>query len=144
MEFQNKTVIISGGAEGIGFAMAKSLGRVGMNVVIGDINAEALREAEQALQSLSIPVLAVTMDVVNPEHWRTAIRRTVEKFGHIHAVVNNAGVGGKPGPVENNTLSDWQLCIDVNLIGVVNGMQAVVPEIKRAGGGLVINVGSMS
>ena len=52
MEFQNKTVIISGGAEGIGFALAKSLGQAGMNVVIGDINAEALSAAEQTLKSL--------------------------------------------------------------------------------------------
>ena len=144
MEFQNKTVIISGGAEGIGFALAKSLGQAGMNVVIGDINAEALSGAEQTLKSLSIPVLAVTMDVANPDHWRIAIEHTIEKFGQVHAVVNNAGVGGKPGPVENNTLSDWQWCIDVNLIGVVNGMQAAVPEIKRAGGGWIINVGSMA
>lgn len=144
MDFSNKTVLVSGGAEGIGFAIAKALGLQGMNVVLGDINEEGAQEAANELKTLGVRVLAIKMDVVKPEDWFSAVGLATSEFGALHALINNAGVGGKPGPLEGNTLADWQWCVDVNLMGVVQGMQACVPTIKQSGGGFIVNVGSMA
>jgi len=144
MEYTNRTVLVSGGAEGIGFAIAKALGSSGMNVVLGDINEQALQNALTQLSGLGINCKGLVMDVVKPEDWQRAVALATDQYGALHALINNAGVGGKPGPIENNTLADWQWCIDVNLLGVVQGMQAAVPHIKRAGGGFVVNVASMA
>ena len=144
MDYVGRTVLISGGAEGIGFAIAKALGLEGMNVVIGDINSDSLNAALAKLHSAGINSVGLTMDVVKADDWQRAVALATEHFGALHALINNAGVGGKPGPIENNTLADWQWCIDVNLLGVVQGMQAAVPHIKQAGGGFVVNVASMA
>ncbi len=144
MDYVGRTVLISGGAEGIGFAIAKALGLEGMNVVIGDINSDSLNAALAKLRSAGINSVGLTMDVVKADDWQRAVALATEHFGALHALINNAGVGGKPGPIENNTLADWQWCIDVNLLGVVQGMQAAVPHIKQAGGGFVVNVASMA
>lgn len=144
MDYVGRTVLISGGAEGIGFAIAKALGLEGMNVVIGDINSDSLNAALAKLRSAGINSVGLTMDVVKADDWERAVALATEHFGALHALINNAGVGGKPGPIENNTLADWQWCIDVNLLGVVQGMQAAVPHIKEAGGGFVVNVASMA
>jgi NAD(P)-dependent dehydrogenase (short-subunit alcohol dehydrogenase family) len=144
MEYTNKTVLVSGGAEGIGFAIARALGLQGMNVVLGDINESGVQEAAKELKALGVKAVARKMDVVKPEDWFSAVGLATSEFGALHALINNAGVGGKPGPIEGNTLADWQWCIDVNLMGVVQGMQACVPTIKQSGGGFVVNVGSMA
>lgn len=144
MEYSNRTVLISGGAEGIGFAIAKALGSVGMNVVLGDINEQSLHNALTQLEELQINCAGLVMDVVKAEDWQRAVGLATDQYGSLHALVNNAGVGGKPGPIEANTLADWQWCIDVNLLGVVQGMQAAAPSIKQAGGGFVVNVASMA
>ena len=144
MDYNNRTVLVSGGAEGIGFAIAKALGSVGMNVVLGDINEQSLQNALTLLEELQINCTGLVMDVVKAEDWQRAVALTTDQYGALHALVNNAGVGGKPGPIEANTLADWEWCIDVNLLGVVQGMQAAIPSIKQAGGGFVVNVASMA
>jgi NAD(P)-dependent dehydrogenase (short-subunit alcohol dehydrogenase family) len=144
MDYANRTILISGGAEGIGFALAKAFGQAGMNVVIGDINSKALAQAVASLEGLGCACSSLVMDVVKAQDWQRAVALATEKYGALHALVNNAGVGGKPGPIEDNTLADWQWCIDVNLLGVVQGMQASVPAIKHSGGGFVVNVASMA
>lgn len=144
MDYSGRTVLVSGGAEGIGFAIAKALGLAGMNVVLGDINEHALQGAQVQLQELNINCTGLVMDVVKADDWQRAVSLATSQFGALHALINNAGVGGKPGPIENNTLADWQWCIDVNLMGVVQGMQAAVPFIKQAGEGFVVNVASMA
>ncbi len=144
MEYSSRTVLVSGGAEGIGYAIAKALGLAGMNVVLGDINKPSLQSALTQLQELDINCTGLVMDVVKADDWRRAVDLAISQYGALHALVNNAGVGGKPGPIENNTLADWQWCIDVNLLGVVQGVQAAVPRIKQAGGGFVVNVASMA
>ena len=92
-EFANKTAVISGGAEGIGFSIARALGQQGMNIVLGDIDEAQLSRAETALSAEGIEVLAVQMDVTDPAQWENLADRTIERFGKIHMLVNNAGVG---------------------------------------------------
>ncbi len=144
-EFDGKTVVISGGAEGIGLGLARVLGGHGMNVVLADINVEQLNIAEQILRDLNIPVLAVRLDVVDMEQWRDVAQQAVERFGKVHMLINNAGVGGTAGGVEGADEKEWRWVVDVNLMGVAFGAQAMVPLIKSHGeGGWVINVASMA
>lgn len=144
-ELACKTAIISGGAEGIGFGVAQAMGRHGMNIVLADINVEQLRQAETALQEMSVPVLALELDVASREQWDSVARQASDHFGNIHMLVNNAGVGGTPLPIDKEQEKDWRWVVDVNLMGVVNGAHAVTPMIKQHGeGGWIINVASMA
>jgi len=143
--YKNKTAIISGGAEGIGFGIARAVGLQGMNVVLGDIDETQLEKAEAKLVAEGIKVLAVKMDVTDTDQWRSIGAQAVQHFGKVHMLVNNAGVASAPGPVEATNHKDWNWVIDVNLKGVINGAQAIVPLIKQHGeGGWVINVASMA
>lgn len=144
-KFSGKTAIISGGAGGIGFALAEEFGRLGMNIVIADIDQNQLAIAEQQLRSANIQVLACPLDVTNYQQWKDAVTAAEQKYGDIHMLVNNAGVGGVPGTVEETKLDTWKWVLDVNVLGVVNGTQAVAPKIKNHGqGGWIINVASMA
>lgn len=144
-EFKGKTAVISGGAEGIGFSIARAMGDQGMNIVLGDIDAAQLDKAVATLSAQGVPVLGVPMDVTRPEHWQLLGQQAVERFGSIHMLVNNAGVGGGTGTVEQISERDWRWVLDVNLMGVVHGTQTLVPLIKQHGeGGWLINVASMA
>jgi len=144
--FKGKTVVVSGGAEGIGFAVAQAVGREGMNVVIADISPDTLATAEATLSKQGIPVLALTADARSEADWVRVADAALGRFGAIHALMNNAGVGGggSTGPIEDHSAEDWRWTIDVNLMGVVFGMKSVVPHIKAAGGGWIVNVASMA
>ena len=144
-QFAGKTAVISGGAEGIGLSIAKALGDEKMNIVLADINTENLEKASQELEQAGVPVLAVTLDVAEEAQWQTVAERALERFGKIHMVVNNAGVGGEPGPIEEQNTKGWQWALSVNLMGVVYGAKVMVPFIKEHGeGGWVVNVASMA
>ena len=144
--FSGKTVVVSGGAEGIGFAVAQAVGREGMNVVITDVSTDMLRKAEAALSEQGIVVLALEADARKESEWEHVADAALDKFGAIHAVMNNAGVGGggSSGPIEEHSAEDWRWTIDVNLMGVVFGVKTMVPHIKAAGGGWILNVASMA
>lgn len=144
-QFSNKTAVISGGAEGIGLSIATAMGQQGMNIVLGDIDAAQLATAEAKLTELGINVLGVQMDVTNLDDWQNLADRAIERFGKIHMLVNNAGVGSAPGPIAATNHKDWRWVIDVNLMGVVSGAQIIVPFIKQHGeGGWMINTASMA
>ena len=144
-EFSGKTALISGGAGGIGFALAEEFGQLGMKIVIADIDKQQLAEAEHKLQDANIQVLACPLDVTNYQQWQDTVTAAEEKFGDIHMLINNAGVGGIPGSVDKTKIETWKWVLDVNVMGVVNGTQATAPSMKRHGqGGWIINVASMA
>jgi len=144
-DFNNKTAVISGGAEGIGLSIARAVGKRGMNVVLGDIDEAQLAIAETSLQEEGISVLTVKMDASDLSQWENLAQQAVARFEKIHMVVNNAGVASAPGAIEDTNYSDWNWVIDVNLMGVVRGAQTMVPRIKEHGeGGWMINVASMA
>lgn len=144
-DFAGKTAVISGGAEGIGFSVAQAVGKQGMNVVIADIDEAQLKRAQSELEALNINVLALTMDASKQDQWHKVAEQAEARFGKIHMLVNNAGVGGTPGAIEQTDDKDWRWVLDVNLMGVIYGAEAIVPRIKRHGeGGWVINVASMA
>ena len=144
-QFAGKTAVISGGAEGIGLSIAKALGEQKMNVVLADIDEENLQKASLELKSAGISVLAVALDVADEVQWQTVAKKAVARFGKIHMVVNNAGVGGDSGSIENEQTKGWQWALDVNLMGVLYGAKVLVPLIKQHGeGGWIVNVASMA
>jgi len=144
-QFAGKTAIISGGAEGIGLSIAKALGEQEMNIVLADIDQKSLEKASLELGGSGIPVLPVTLDVADETQWHNAAQQAIERFGKIHMVVNNAGIGGDTGPIENAQTKGWQWALDVNLMGVMYGAKVMVPWIKQHGeGGWIINVASMA
>ena len=144
-EFAGKTIVISGGAEGIGLSIAMAMGKQGMNVVLGDIDSEQLKLAEAELQQAGVEVLTAQMDVTKLEQWQALADQAIERFGKIHMLVNNAGVGGGTGSIEQTDNNEWRWVMDVNLMGVINGTQVMVPHIKQHGeGGWLLNVASMA
>jgi NAD(P)-dependent dehydrogenase (short-subunit alcohol dehydrogenase family) len=132
-QFSGKTAVISGGAQGIGLSIAKAFDQ------------ENLQKAASELQAAGVSVLTVVLDVADEAQWQAVGQQTVERFGKVHMVVNNAGVGGDSGSIESQNKKGWQWVLDVNLMGVVYGAKAIVPLIKQHGeGGWVINVASMA
>ena len=144
-KFTGKTAVISGGAEGIGLSIAKALGEQNMNIVLTDINEENLQKACLELEANKVSVLPVVLDVAKEDQWELVAEKAVARFGKIHMVVNNAGVGGESGSIESQNNKGWQWALDVNLMGVVYGAKVMVPLIKQHDeGGWVVNVASIA
>ena len=144
-EFNGKTAIISGAAGGIGLAVAEALAEQGMNIVMGDIDSSTLSEASDALKEKGYNVITCPLDVTDYTQWESIVEKAKEAFGKVHMVVNNAGVGGTPGKIEDAEHETWRWVMDVNVMGVLYGAQATVPAIKEHGeGGWVLNVASMA
>jgi|TARA_B110000914_G_C15436978_1_gene434235 NAD(P)-dependent dehydrogenase (short-subunit alcohol dehydrogenase family) len=144
-KFTGKTAVISGGAEGIGLSIAKALGEQKMNIVLTDINEENLQKATLELEANEVCVLPVVLDVAEEDQWQAVAEQAIARFGKIHMVVNNAGVGGESGSIESQNKKAWQWALDVNLMGVVYGAKVMVPLIKQHDeGGWVVNVASMA
>lgn len=143
-DFQGKTAFITGGASGIGFAMAKALGAVGMNIMLADIEREPLEKAVEDLRQRQVKVEGVECDVADRKSVEEAAAACVEAFGKVHVVCNNAGVGGG-GAIGAMKPGDWDWTINVNLLGVVYGMEAFLPYIRAHGeGGHFVNTASMA
>ena len=143
-EFRGKTAFITGGASGIGLAMARAFGRTGMNVVLADIDEKAAKASADLLAGEQIKAAPVWCDVSQRESVQAAALQAVSQFGKVHIVCNNAGVavGGQIGTVKP---SDWDWIIDVNLKSVVYGTETFVPLIRSHGeGGHIVNTASMA
>ena len=135
----DKVVLITGAAQGMGAAHAEALVAEGARVVIADILDDAGRSVAEKLGDAGI---FVHLDVAEPALWDQAVAATVERFGRLDALVNNAGIV-KVGPLRGSSLSDWQRVLDVNLTGAYLGMRAVVEPMIAAGGGSIVNVSSV-
>ena len=145
LEMRGKVAVISGGAEGIGFSIAQAVARQGMKVVLGDVNAEQLENARQKLVKQGAEVLTVVMDVTKIDDWQNLAKQAISTFDKVHMLVNNAGVAGVAGAIEQTDQQDWRWVLDVNLMGVIYGTETMVPLMKLHGeGGWLINVASMA
>lgn len=139
---KEKVAIITGAAQGIGAAKARLFASEGAKVVMTDIDQEALqRTADQIIESGG-EVLALVHDVSSEENWQSIVKKTVENFGAVHILVNNAGITSYKN-IEEETLEGWERVQAVNTRGVFLGMKYTVPEIRKAGGGSIINVSSV-
>jgi NAD(P)-dependent dehydrogenase (short-subunit alcohol dehydrogenase family) len=138
-----KVAVITGGASGIGKAVAWRAAAEGMKVVLADIEETALEETAAALAADGADVLAVLTDVSDAGAVRALRDRTVQHFGGAHLVHNNAGVG-LGGPIWEITEEEWRWILGVNLWGVVHGINAFVPLLIEQGEGHVVNTASIA
>lgn len=143
-DLKGKVAFITGGASGIGLSMAHAFGAEGMAVMLADIEPEALERAVEGLREKQIRADGLIADVSGREVVRAAARETVAKFGKVHVVCNNAGVGAG-GPLGTVPARDWDWVIDVNLKGVVYGVEEFAPILQAQGeGGHFVNTASLA
>ena len=130
-DFKGKTAVLTGGASGFGLECARIGASLGMNLVIVDVQADALKQAHDELKSLGATVMAKKVDVSNADAMQGLASAVFERFGAPHFVFNNAGVGAG-GLVWENTVEDWEWLLGVNLWGVIHGVRLFTPMMLDA------------
>lgn len=141
---KGKVAVVTGGAGGIGRAMVERFAGEGMRVVIADVEKDALDEAVDELRHAGREVTGVLTDVGDFASVEDLRQRTVEAYGEVHVLCNNAGIGaGAEGSIWHHELNDWRWAINVNLYGVIHGINAFVPwMIENGQEGHIINTSS--
>lgn len=143
-EFAGKTAFVTGGASGIGYAMAQAFLAEGMNVMLADIEEEALAKAVADLGATNAQLRTLVCDVAVREAVNEAAEKTVSEFGKVHIVCNNAGIGAG-GPMGEIAASDWDWTIAVDQWGVAYGIEAFLPHLKAHGEqSHIVNTASMA
>lgn len=125
-DFKDKVAVVTGGASGIGFALAKYCANEGMKVVLADVEESALANAEKQLKEIGASVLSCQCDVSKAEDMDTLTQATMDKFGGVHLLFNNAGVAAGTSTWDS-TIADWDWALGVNLWGVIHGIRKFVP-----------------
>jgi len=148
-DFKGKTAVLTGGASGFGLGCARIGASLGMNLVIVDVQADALKQAHDELKSTGATVMAKKVDVSNASAMQELANAVFERFGAPHFVFNNAGVGAG-GLVWENTVQDWEWLLGVNLWGVIHGVRLFTPMMLEAAKqdphyqGHIVNTASMA
>jgi NAD(P)-dependent dehydrogenase (short-subunit alcohol dehydrogenase family) len=148
-DFKNKTAVLSGAGSGFGLECARIAARLGMNLVLAEVQQDALDRAAEEMRAAGAQVLAFQLDVSNGSQVEALGRATLERFGAPHLVFNNAGVGAG-GLIWENTLQDWEWVLGVNLMGVAHGVRVFTPMMLRAAAadpawrGHIVNTASMA
>ena len=141
---EGKVAFITGGASGMGLGMARAFAKAGMKVMIGDIEAGPAQKAVDELKGKGLDAACVQVDVRSLESVQAAAAQTLKTFGKVHVISNNAGVA-VGGYSETCNTRNWHWVVDVNLWGVVHGLQAFVPRIlEQDEGGHVVSTASMA
>lgn len=153
MDLNNKVVAITGGAQGLGFAMASKIAERGAHLALIDINAEPLDQAAASLRESGVEVATFVANVADEDSVIAAFDGIMDRFGALQGLVNNAGITRdglmlkvKDGAVTDRmSLAQWQMVIDVNLTGVfLCGREAATRMIETQSGGVIINISSIS
>ena len=143
MRLENKVALISGGASGMGAAEARMFAREGAKVVIGDLLEAEGRYVEAEINELGGECVFVHLDVTQEAEWQQAVETAVARFGKLDILVNNAGIALR-GVLEDTSSEDWDKVMAVNAKGVFLGTKAAIPEMRKVGGGSIVNISSMS
>jgi 2-deoxy-D-gluconate 3-dehydrogenase len=139
---QNRVAFVTGGNGGIGLGIAKGLAAAGASVVIAGRNKAKGQSALAELRAITAATEFIDLDVAQEKSCQQAIERTVERFGSLDIVVNNAGTTVRKQP-QDLTLDEWRLVMDTNLTGPFLCSKLAYPHMVRGGGGKIINIGSM-
>ena len=148
-DFKNKTAVLTGAGSGFGLECARIGANLGMNLVLADVQQDALDKAAAEMQALGAPVLAFKVDVSKAAEVEALGQATLARFGVPHFVFNNAGVGAG-GLIWENTVQDWEWVIGVNLMGVAHGVRVFTPMMLEAAAkdpayqGHIVNTASMA
>lgn len=142
-DLKGKVVIVTGSGRGIGRGIAETFADNGANVVITDIDEETCKKTAEEISTKGVETLAVVSDVTNREQIDNLVEKTLEKWGKIDVLVNNAGI-------TMDTLflrmkpEQWQKVVDINLTGVYNCTQAVIKPMSKAKSGVIVNISSIA
>jgi 3alpha(or 20beta)-hydroxysteroid dehydrogenase len=134
-----KVAIVTGGARGQGEAEVRAFAAEGAKVVVSDV---LVAEGEALAGELGGDVVFARHDVSSEEEWAAVVAFTLERFGALHVLVNNAGIAGRGGPIARHSLEDYERLVAVNQVGVFLGIRASVDPMTAAGGGSIINISS--
>ena len=147
---EGKVALISGGARGQGAVEARMFAQEGAKVVIGDILDDLGLQVQAEINETGGECLYVHLDVTSESDWQDAVEAAVSRFGKLDVLVNNAGIGspkdaaGQRMTIEALTEGQWDQVMDVNAKGVFLGTKAAIPEMRKAGGGSIINISSVA
>ncbi len=141
MRLAGKVALISGGARGMGAVEARLFASEGARVVLGDILEADGKAVQEEIQAAGGAATFVTLDVTREADWEGAVATAEHLYGRLDVLVNNAGIGGG-NRIEDTTLEQWERIMAVNATGVFLGTRAVIPALRRAGGGSIVNISS--
>jgi len=144
-KLENKAIIITGAAMGLGLAAAKELADQGASLSLVDYNEKSLEGATEEIskQFPNVKIITVVADVSNEEAVRNYVDKTVEAFGRIDGLYNNAGIEGKQASMTEYDLNVFKKVIDINLLGVYYAMRYVIPIMQKQNYGRIVNVASV-
>ncbi len=140
-DLTGQTAIVTGSATGIGEAIARRLAKAGATVAVADLDLEG---ASAVARDMGAPAFPMQVDITNPASVRQAAGHVLAQTGRIDVLVNNAGIAGKAAPLWEQTLDDWHRIIAVNMDGVFNFCQAVIPHMRTRKYGRIVNVASIA
>ena len=139
-----RSALVTGGARGIGLAIAERLAAAGAGVALVDIDADSVKEESERLTGEGFDALPVAADVTEPVEVQAAVDQAVARWGTLDVLVNNAGIAGPAQPAWQYTPQQWAEVIGIDLTGVFLCCRAVVPHMLRQGGGRIVNVASIA
>ncbi len=142
-DLAGKVAVVTGGASGIGLALAKRFGAEGMKLVLVDVEDDALAAAADGFEAQDVPVLAERVDVSDAAAMDALGERVLDHFGAVHVVCNNAGVGSG-GPMWELTTEDWEFAMRPNLWGVIHGVRVFARHLVAQDEGHIVNTASMA
>ncbi len=144
-DLKDKVAVVTGGASGIGRAIAERFAAKGMKLVLADIEEGALAAAQKEMEAQGATIVAVPTDVSKPANVEALAQKTVDTFGAVHVLCNNAGVGPPGGPLWERSVADWQWVLGVNLWGVIHGVRVFVPIMRAQDTeGHIVNTASLA
>lgn len=140
---RGRVAVVTGAASGIGFGLSERFAAEGMRVVMADVEEPALRRSAAEIARKGGEVLPIVTDVSNREHVEALADQTIEAFGAVHLLCNNAGVGGGHGPIWTIPEGDWEWVLGVNLWGVIHGVRTFLPLLLEQDVAHVLNTSSI-
>lgn len=144
-DFKDRVAVVTGGASGIGRAMAERFAAEGMKLVLADIEEGALASAQKEMEAQGATIVAVPTDVSRAADVEALARKTIDAFGAVHVLCNNAGVGPVMGASWELTEADWQWVLGINLWGALHGIRVFVPiMLDQDSEGHIVNTASMA